>query len=135
MPFETPSLIPPNTPVPQQITTDSFIIRPLRITDTEADYAAVIESREQIKNTFGPDHPWPPVGLTLEQNRVDLAWHQKEHQRRDSFTFTIYDPDTETELGCLYIQPTQVAEYNATVYFWTSVTADRRNLTTQIVDI
>jgi len=132
MPFETPNLISSNIRIPQQIKTDLFVIRPLEVTDAKADYEAVMESRDRIKNTFGPNHPWPPTDLTLEQNRIDLAWHQKEHQRRDSFTYTIYDPDTETELGCLYIQPTQIDDYDAAVYFWTSMTANQRDLVDQI---
>lgn len=134
MPFETPNLITQETRVPQQVTTDSFVIRPLTITDAEPDYTAVMESRDRISNTFGPDNPWPSSTLTLEQNRIDVAWHQKEHQRRDAFTYTVYDPETETELGCLYIQPTQVIQYDAVVYFWTAETADQRNLTIKIAD-
>lgn len=132
MPFETPNLITSSTQVPKQVTTDAFVIRPIKLTDAKVDYTAVMESRDQISNTFGLDHPWPPADLTLEQNRVDLAWHQKEHQRRDAFTYTVYDTDTNTELGCLYIQPTRVSNYEAGIYFWTSAVAGRRNLTANI---
>jgi len=132
MPFETPNLIEKNTAVPRRVETDSFVIRPLRVTDARADFNAVTESRGRIKNTFGPDHPWPSESLTSRQNRIDVAWHRKEHQRRDSFTFTVYDHESETELGCLYIQPTRVDSYDATVYFWVSESGVQRDLSNRI---
>jgi hypothetical protein len=132
MPFETPDLIEEDIAIPSRKETDSFVIRPLRVTDAEADFDAITESRDQIKNIFGPDHPWPPKDLTLEQNQIDVAWHQKEHQRRDAFTFTVCEHDNDMELGCLYIQPTQVYRYDATVYFWISQTALKHNLSDDI---
>ena len=132
MPFIIPDLIEDGIAIPSRVQTDSFIIRPLEITDAEADYDAVMKSRNQIVNTFGPNHPWPPEDLTLEQNRIDLAWHQKEHQRRDSFTFTVHSLNGDTEFGCLYIQPSQIKAYDATVYYWISETARRNKLTGEI---
>jgi len=132
MPFTTPNLIEAGIAIPSRVQTDSFVIRPLEVTDAEADYNAVMESRDQIVNTFGPDHPWPPADLTLEQNRIDLAWHQKEHQRRDSFTFTVHDLDSDTEFGCLYIQPSQLEAYDAAVYYWVSETARRYDIDEKI---
>lgn len=123
MPFETPNLIANDTPVPEQAETERFVIRPLRITDAEMDCAAVMASRERIQGTFGPDHRWPSSDLTLEQNRIDVAWHQKEHQRRDSFTYSVCDPGESVELGCLYVQPTRRDEYEAAIYFWTAEAA------------
>lgn len=123
MPFETPNLIANKTTVPEQIETEHFVIRPLRVTDVKMDFEALIASRERIRGTFGPDHRWPPSNLTLEQNRIDIAWHQKEHQRRDSFTYSVCDPNASVEFGCLYIQPTLRDEYEAAVYFWTAKAA------------
>ena len=44
-------------------------------------------SREQLWEQFGQGWGWPSEDLTLEQDLIDLAWHQKEAQRRSSFTY------------------------------------------------
>jgi hypothetical protein len=132
MPFETPDLLPSTTDVPRQIETDRFRIRPLTIADVDRDYDAVVESRQQLQGTFGPGHDWPPADLTLEQNRIDLAWHEKEFQRRDAFTYAVVDLEETVELGCLYVQPTRVPEYEAAVYFWVATQAVDRDLAAAI---
>ncbi|MFM7402654.1 MAG: hypothetical protein ACKO1N_00890 [Erythrobacter sp.] len=65
---------------------------------------------------------WPggkwPEGLTLEQNLIDLGWHQKEFQRRRSFAYTVVRLDESAVLGCVYILPTQKRGFDAEVYLW-----------------
>jgi len=107
MPFETADLLPRSTQVPGPLETDGVTIRQLTVADAERDFDAVTESRDRIRGTFGPETDWPPEDLTLEQNRIDVAWHQKEHQRRDAFTYAVVDPSDTTEYGCLYVQPTR----------------------------
>lgn len=132
MPFETPDLIPEEVEAPSRVETDAFVIRPLTIDDVEQDYEAVMSSRERLQGTFGPDDEWPTADLTRKQNRIDLAWHQKEFQRRDAFTYAVVADDVQ--LGCLYIQPTQVSEYDAAVYFWVSDAAVERELDVTIAE-
>ena len=58
-------------------------------------------------------------GLTLEQNLIDLGWHQKEFQRRSSFAYTVVDPaDDGHVLGCAYIYPTDEAGFDALATCW-----------------
>lgn len=132
MPFETPDLIPSGVPIPKRTEMDAFVIRPLTVADAERDYEAVTESRECLRGTFGPDDGWPPDDLTFEGNRIDLAWHQKEFQRRDAFAYAVVDPDETVELGCVYVQPTRVDGYDAAVYFWISNSALGRGLADDI---
>lgn len=132
MPFETPDLLPQTIDVPRRVETEWFRIRPLTVADAERDYDAVTMSRERILGTFGPDHGWPPADLTLEQNRIDVAWHEKEFQRRDAFTYAVVDPDETVELGCVYIQPTRAPEYEAAVYFWVAERAIDQEIATAI---
>lgn len=119
MPFETADLVPESESVPRRSEAAGFVIRPLTMADVEMDYEAVMESRDRIRGTFGPDDKWPSADLTLEQDRIDLGWHHKEFQRRDAFTYAIMNTDDTVELGCLYVQPTD-ADYDAAVYFWVS---------------
>lgn len=132
MPFETPDLLPASVAVPTGFETERFRVRPLTLDDAAIDYEAVTTSRERIGDTFGPDHEWPPADLTLEQNRVDVAWHQKEHQRRDAFTYAVLTPDESVELGCLYVQPTVVPDVEAAVYYWTATASVERGLAASI---
>jgi hypothetical protein len=87
----------------------------LTVHDLVKDYDAVCSSADQLQARFGPG--WP-AGLTLEQNLIDLAWHQKEFQRRTSFAYTVLTPDESRVLGCVYIEPTARPGYDAEVRYW-----------------
>ena len=128
MPFETPDLLPSEVDVPRRLERPEFLVRPLTVDDAERDFEAVTSSRDRLRGTFGPDHGWPPDDLTLAQNRIDLAWHQKEFQRRDAFTYAVVDPDDTVEFGCVYVQPTRASGYDAAVYFWVSEAGVDRGL-------
>ena len=102
--------------VPQQLETERFRLRMLTVNDVVKDYDAVMSSAEHLK-TIWPDSGWPD-GLTLEQNLIDLGWHQKEFQRRSSFAYTVVTPDETRVIGCVYIEPTNKSGFDAEVYFW-----------------
>ena len=122
MPFETPDLVPPSFEPPRQLNGGEFVFRPLTIDDARRDFAAVDASRERLRGVFGPSSEGPSPELTLAQNRIDVAWHHKEFQRRDAFTYAVVDPDDTVELGCLYVQPTARSAYDAAIYFWIAET-------------
>jgi len=133
MPFETPDLLPEGVDVPSRVEADAYVIRPLTIDDVKRDYEAVMSSRERLQGTFGPDDQWPTADLTLEQDRIDVAWHHKEFQRRDAFTYAVVDVDDSVQLGCVYVQPTTVTGYDAAVYYWVADAGVERGLTEDIV--
>ena len=91
----------------------------LKLSDVVKDYDAVMSSVEHLQKTkpFGPDQKWP-MGLTFEQNLIDLGWHQKEFQMRSSFAYTVMNPNETQCLGCLYIEPTTKFDYDAKIYMW-----------------
>lgn len=128
VPFETPDLLPAEVDVPMGTAGEGFVVRPLRIGDAELDHETVLANRERLRGTFGPGHEWPAADLTLEGNRIDVAWHHKEFQRRDAFTYAVFTPDETVELGCLYLQPTTAPDYDVAVYYWLAATADERGL-------
>ena len=116
--------VPPTCAVPATLETAEFRLRMLTVHDVVKDYDAVITSVEHLK-TIWPGGKWP-VGLTLEQNLIDLGWHQKEFQTRRSFAYTVVTPTEAMVLGCVYIEPTWRQGYDAEVYLWArqSVLAD-----------
>jgi hypothetical protein len=78
---ESPTqFVPSEFKVPDRLETKEFTIRMLTVNDVVKDYDAVMTSVEHLK-TIWPGGTWPE-DLTLEQDLVDLGWHQKEFQMR-----------------------------------------------------
>lgn len=110
-------LVPANFAVPEGTQGEGFRLRMLTIQDLARDYEAVVSSTEHLL-ALDPESDWPR-GLTMEQNLVDLGWHQKEFQRRTSFTYTVVDDEDRRTLGCVYIYPSADPDCDAEVRFWT----------------
>jgi hypothetical protein len=110
--------IPKNFDVPTVLETDRIRLRMLTVDDVVKDFDAVVSSTDHLQATFSNGSSWP-TGLTLEQNLIDLGWHQKEFQRKTSFAFTVVSLDEERVLGCVYISPFDVGGYGARVTMWT----------------
>jgi len=111
--------VPKEYEVPQQLETDRLRLRMLKVSDVVKDYDAVMSSIKHIQETqpFGPNRKWPK-GLTLEQNLIDLGWHQKEFQMKSSFAYTVMNHDESKCLGCIYIEPSSNSNYEAVVLLW-----------------
>jgi hypothetical protein len=108
----------PDFEVPELLETSRFRLRPLTIHDLVRDYDAVMTSREHLWEQFGQAWRWPPEHLTLEQDLIDLAWHQKEAQRRSSFAYVVMRPDERVQLGCVYIVPSHKPGVDAAAALW-----------------
>ncbi len=108
--------VPKDFVVPAKLETAEFRLRMLTVNDVVKDFDAVTTSVEHLKNIW-PGGNWP-VGLTLEQNLIDLGWHQKEFQMRRSFAFTVVSLSEETVKGCVYIEPTRKSGYDAEIFLW-----------------
>ncbi len=111
-------LVPSEFRVPAGLVTDEFRLRMLTVNDVVKDYEAVMTSRDQLRGVFGPQSTWPAADLTLEQDLIDLGWHQKEFQNRTSFAYTVMSLGESRCLGCVYIYPAAPADYDAQVILW-----------------
>ena len=111
------SFVPEDFAIPEVHETDRLRLRMLTVNDVVKDYDAVVSSTEHLQATFSAGSKWP-IGLTLEQNLIDLGWHQKEFQRRSSFTYTVVSLDESRVLGCLYIYPFDKGGYDAEATMW-----------------
>ena len=111
--------VPRDFNIPQQLETHRLRLRMLKVSDVVKDYDAVMSSEEHLLRTkpFGPGQKWPK-NLTLEQNLIDLGWHQKEFQIRSTFAYTVMNLDESQCLGCIYIEPTTKLGCQAKVYLW-----------------
>jgi hypothetical protein len=112
----TVPFVPAGFQVPATLETKEFRLRMLTVNDVVKDYDAVMSSVGHLK-TIWPGSGWPS-GLTLEQNLIDLGWHQKEFQMRRSFAYTVVMPDESRVVGCVYINPTRKQGFDAVVYLW-----------------
>ena len=114
----TDPFVPPDFNIPEKLETEKFRLRMLTVNDVVKDYDAVMTSIDHLKGVFGPQSKWPSKELTLEQDLIDLGWHQKEFQRRTSFAYTVMNTEETQCLGCVYIDPTHKIGYDAEVYLW-----------------
>ena len=93
-------------------------LRPIRETDVDIDYPAVMGSRDRLWQIFGPAWGWPPADMTHEQDRVDLARHEQEAQAHQSFNYAVFDADETQLLGCVYIDPPERVGADAEISWW-----------------
>lgn len=80
-------------------------VRPIRADDVAIDYPAVMGSRERLWAKYGEAWGWPPATMTHEQDRDDLAHHEREIAAHDTFNYAVLDPGETTLYGCVYIDP------------------------------
>ena len=114
--YNTP-IVPANFKVPVELVTHRMKLRPLTIQDVDKDYDAVMSSANRLRTIFDPGGDWPE-GLTLEQNAIELGWHQVEFQHRTSFAYTVASLDESSILGCMYIYPVIKSDYDVEVTMW-----------------
>ena len=111
---------PEGATVPQGLTAEEFKLRPLRESDAEIDYAALMDSKSMLR--LMSQSGWPEDDFTIEKNRKDLREHEKEHDEGTAFTYTVLDPTESTCLGCVYIEHLKEGpmkgDYVAMLRFW-----------------
>ena len=105
--------------IPEQLETEEFRLRMLSVNDLIKDYDAVMSSVEHLKSTFSAitEDDWPE-GLTLEEDLIDLGWHQREFTLGFSFAYTVMNLDESACLGCVYFEPTSKTDYDVVITMW-----------------
>ena len=112
-------LVPDGFEVPDILEHPRFRLRMLSVNDLVKDYDAVMSSVGHLRATYSPESggSWPE-GLTIEDDLVDLGWHQHEFKHRSSFAYTAMTPDESRCLGCVYIKPTRKRGHDCKVMMW-----------------
>ena len=119
-------------PVPAELATEEFALRPILAEDAEMDYAAVMETREHLR--LWQQSTWPEDDFTVAENRKDLIDMEQRHAAHRAFNYTVLDPDGSKCLGCVYVFPTSAAflakstvipvaddvwaDVDAVIFFW-----------------
>lgn len=110
--------VPEDFAVPESLSTDRYRLEVLRPSVAELDYDAVMSSRERLRQVFAEDDDWPADDMTLEFNIGDLERHEAEFRAREAFAYTVLSPDGGSCVGCVYLYPSSVADYDCEVYLW-----------------
>jgi hypothetical protein len=122
----------PTEPVPAELRTDEFLVRPIKADVAELDYRAVMETREHLR--LWQQSSWPEDDFTVEANREDLLGLAQRHDAHRAFTYTLLNPGGTECLGCVYVFPTSAtflarsavtpvhddegSDVDAVIYFW-----------------
>ncbi len=85
--------------------TSGHHLRPIRASDADIDYPAVMGSRESLWRKYGEAWGWPPADMTYEADREDLAHHEQEIAAHETFNYAVLNEDESELLGCVYIDP------------------------------
>ena len=110
-------MVPKNFIVPQTHETNAYKLIPLTVNNLIKDYDAVMASVNHLTGLMGDSDDWP-VGLTIEENLIDLGWHQREFTLRHSFAYSVMSLKEELCLGCCYIYPPIKPDFDAQAYYW-----------------
>lgn len=121
---------------PARLSTESFVLEPLGPQHNDADHAAWTASIDHIRATPGfRSEQWGgddwPTPMSLEQNLADLSQHEQEFIDGEAFAYTVLDPTSRDVIGCVYIDPDDVAE--ARCRLW--VRADRAELDAELENV
>jgi hypothetical protein len=93
-------------------------LRPIRATDVDLDYPAVMDSRDRLWSIYGRAWGWPPATMTYEQDRDDLARHEAEIASHQSFNYALFDAEESRLLGCVYLDPPERAGADVEISWW-----------------
>lgn len=114
----TKLFVPQEFVVPESFLTDRYRLEMLSPSVAEIDYDAVMTSKVRLRNVFSKKTEWPKDDMSLEENVRDLERHEKEFKSRQAFAYTVLSLSREKCIGCVYIDPSSVPEFDCEVYLW-----------------
>ncbi len=107
-----------NFVIPEPLQTEQFHFVILEPSVAEQDYEAVMSSKYRLRNLFAEKDRWPEDDMTLEYNIQDLSRHEVEFKSREAFAYAVLSSCKVNYLGCVYIFPSTVVDYDCEVYLW-----------------
>ena len=110
--------VPEDFKVPKSLVTDLYRLGILEPKVAEIDYEAVMSSKERLRHIFCENDEWPADNMTLEDNIRDLEQHEEEFHSRKAFAYTVLSLTKERCIGCVYLYPSSISEYDCEAYLW-----------------
>lgn len=109
--------VPADFKVPVGLMKANYKLVPLGPALAKHDYEAYMSSIEHLRATF-TNGSWPHGKLTMADAVKDVEGEEARFKARRSFTYAVLTPDGSKELGCVYIAPSKVPGYDASVRLW-----------------
>jgi len=106
--LKTATFVPPTFAAPGPPRVGAYVWNILEPTILAPDYQALLDR----------DGRTGPVTITSPQDYGELKRHEWEFQHHTAFAYGVLSPDKQSELGCVYINPSTKAGYDATVRIW-----------------
>ena len=134
--------------VPEGLTTPEFVLRPLLVADVDLDYAAVMESKVELRPW--EQTGWPTDDFTVADDLADLQDLEQRFREKRSFTYTVMNLDETECLGCVYLMPRDARSFTSAtvstlgerrweqvggaVYFWVRTSRLADGLDARLLD-
>lgn len=113
-----PTFVPSDFRVPVLAKGQGFKLVPLGPDLAKTDFAAYMSSIDHLQKTFSRSTAWPHTGITDAEAMQDMTREQARFKNRKSFAYAVLTPDGRRERGCVYVSPSPVEGYDATVRLW-----------------
>jgi hypothetical protein len=97
-----PLLVPDGFVAPRRLRFGDLVATAISRCDLADDVAGINANLELIARSRGGG--WPTGPVTLEENYVDLVWHELEFRENYSYTYVLRRFDG-TYVGCAYLYP------------------------------
>jgi len=100
--------MPPTFAAPGPPPVGRYVWNILEPTILAPDYQALVDRAGRTE----------PMTISLAEDYGELKRHEWEFQNHTAFAYGILTPDRQTELACVYINPSAKQGYDATVRLW-----------------
>jgi hypothetical protein len=112
-----PPLVRADFEIPEYADADVQLV-PLGLRWLREDYAAICDSCDHIDGKVTPPTGNSLRGFTIEDDLLEVAWHEREFRMRTSFAWMVMDTDRTRSLGCGYLFASPVPEEDAVGAAW-----------------
>jgi RimJ/RimL family protein N-acetyltransferase len=102
--------------VPERYVFAEFLLTKVDPALAENDHQALLQARQQIRRDLASE--WPEDGLTVAANRESLENDLQSFSKRQAFTYHLLELKTGRIVGCVYLSPSNTAQYQAVLYYW-----------------
>jgi hypothetical protein len=103
---------------PPTLETAEFRLEPLTRTYLQIDFDAIMATGVHLDGTMVPPGWLGDVDrFTLDDDELELAWHEREFRRGSSYAYIAVSPEG-TSLGCAYVNPSDRATHDAVITSW-----------------
>ena len=113
--------IPESFTIPEWLDAGSFQLVPIGREYAAMDFEAITKSAEHLTGVLGR-YDWPGE-ITFLEDSLALVGHEWEFEHRTGFVYTVLNPTGDAVIGCVYVYPSRLDDYDAEVVLWVTKSA------------